>query len=113
MIFNLIGRVTDITETDKGTSAKGEWVKTRLIVSPKDSSENEFIFYTFKKVDFQKGSLVDIAFNIKQREHNGKYYTDLIAFQFEVKGIPLPITNLVGNNNPIIENEEPTSDLPF
>lgn len=116
MIYNLIGTVTNITEVQTGTSQKGDWVKTRVIVLSKEKEPKEFAFDTFKKIDFQKGYLVDISFVIECREYQGKYYTNLIAFQFETKGIPI---NQAHSTPPIPSmpdidlTPEPSDDLPF
>lgn len=89
--MKLKGKITHIGEIQSSTNEKGDWKKVIFILSNYEgyqNSEQIFAFEVFgaKRVDnFIKYNKlnedVEVSFNIKTNEYNGKFYTKLQAWQ--------------------------------
>jgi hypothetical protein len=86
------GTIRTITEAQTGQTKDGsEWKKITFVVANNDGYEGAEQLYAFEifgaeKVDnFLKynsvGDSVDVDFNIRTNEYNGKYYTSLQAWK--------------------------------
>ena len=77
--------VTVVGEIQKGTSKAGkDWQKLTFVGTTPEEYNNTYAFEIFgaeKIENFNKyskvGSVIDVDFNIKCNEWNGKYYTSL------------------------------------
>lgn len=105
------GTITKILPTQTGESAKGEWKKTSFVLDTKEEYNNIYCFDIFgaEKVDEflkynKEGKDVEVDFNVRTNEYNGKYYTSLQAWK-------------VFKSEPVSAKEQApdreTSDLPF
>lgn len=117
MELKLTGKIKTIKEVVSGTSKSGgEWKKVEFVISNNDSyqgAEQEFCFEIFgaEKVDkfmqYNKvGDVVDVDFNIRTNEWNGRHYTSLQAWNVFKADVNTPPPS-----EPVVDNEE--DDLPF
>lgn len=86
--LELEGTLMKILPAQRGTSARGEWVKQEFLVEYQDGRfpvTAVFSVWGQDKVDelasFSVGDLVSVAFKVSSREYAGKYYTDLRAWK--------------------------------
>ena len=87
--MKVTGKIENILETQTGTSKAGkEWKKTSFVVKTDDEYNNLYCFDVFgeEKVDKflqynSKGDVVDVEFNVKTNEWQGKYFTSLDAWK--------------------------------
>jgi hypothetical protein len=110
------GTITKVTDVQVGQTKDGsEWKKITFVVSNNEGFEGAVQEYAFEifgaeKVDnflkFNKvGDSVDVDFNIRTNEYNGKYYTSLQAWKVYKE-------NATQAPQPSI-SEEINDDLPF
>lgn len=87
--MKVTGKIENILDTQTGTSKAGkEWKKTSFVVKTDDEYNNLYCFDVFgeEKVDKflqynSKGDVVDVDFNVKTNEWQGKYFTSLDAWK--------------------------------
>jgi hypothetical protein len=105
------GIVTKVGETITGTSAKGEWSKTSVIIEERNGGEYPDtvcldVFNKPKELEKLKvGEVVEVEYNGKVNEYNGKYYNSLNVWKVTVIGETKAQAQT--------ETEKPTDDLPF
>jgi hypothetical protein len=117
--MQVTGTIRTITEAQTGQSKDGkEWKKITFVVSNNDGfegAEQIFAFEIFgaEKVDKflqynKEGDTVDVDFNIRTNEYQGKYYTSLQAWKvFKADGQTQAPQQA---DAPVIDDED---DLPF
>ena len=90
MDFKVTGAITHISEVVKGQKkdGSGEWQKLNFVVKTSDEYNNLYAFEIFgdeKVENFQKfnklNQNVEVSFNIRSNEYQGKYYTSLQAWK--------------------------------
>ena len=103
------GKVVQVLPTQTGTSSNGkEWKKSGVVLNYKDGDYDKTVMCTVMgdKVDalqsLQPGTEIEVSVNAESREYNGKWYTDVKAWKWEV----------IGQGQPAQASNEP-SDLPF
>ena len=87
--MKVTGKIKNILQTQTGTSKTGkQWKKTSFVVKTDDEYNNLYCFDVFgeEKVDKflqynSKGDVVDVDFNVKTNEWQGKYFTSLDAWK--------------------------------
>ena len=87
--MKVTGKIENILDTQTGTSKAGkQWKKTSFVVKTDDEYNNLYCFDVFgeEKVDKflqynSKGDVVDVDFNVKTNEWQGKYFTSLDAWK--------------------------------
>ena len=87
--FKLVGKIATISEVVKGKKKDGgEWQKLSFTIQTPDQYNNLYAFDVFgdeKVENFNKynkvGQDVEVSFNIKCNEWQGKYYTSLQAWK--------------------------------
>lgn len=110
----------------KGTSSKGEWTKQDIVIETNDKFPKNICISFMKEVEkiqaVQIGSNLTVHINIESREYNGKWYTNVNGWKFEVKSQPETQSHKSANfvDPEPIENQhdlpplpEDNSDLPF
>lgn len=83
------GRVVSMGNVQTGTSKAGkDWKKQDVALEEEGAQYPDSLSVTFfnKEINFSVGDLVDITFNIKATEYNGRYFNNLSAFNWEVIG---------------------------
>ena len=87
--MKVTGKIENILQTQTGTTkARKQWKKTSFVVKTNDEYNNLYCFDVFgeEKVDKflqynSKGDIVDVDFNVKTNEWQGKYFTSLDAWK--------------------------------
>jgi len=112
MEYKVKGTMATICPTETGTTKAGkEWKKLIFTVTNNDGYEGREMLYAFEVFGAEKvenfakynkeGSEVEVKFDIRTNEYNGKYYTSLAAFRVDkLESTPQPI-------------EEDSDQLPF
>jgi len=107
--MKITGKVVQVLPTQTGTSANGkDWKKSGVVMNYKDGDYEKTVMCTVMgdKVDalqsLTPSTEIEVSVNAESREYNGKWYTDLRAWKWDV----------VGQAAPAQVPSEP-SDLPF
>ena len=87
--MKVTGTITEILDVETGASKQGKvWKKTSFLLDTKEEYNNIYCIEVFglDNVDnflkFNKvGQLVDVEFNVKTNEWNGRYFTSLQAWK--------------------------------
>lgn len=108
------GKITKILDKVSGEGRNGEWEKITFVVTNNEGYEGREQFFAFdifgadKVEEFNKynsvGKEVEVSFNIRCKEYQGKYFTSLGAWK--VFGASQDSTQQT-------ETVEENNDLPF
>ena len=102
------GKLFEILEAQKGSSAKGEWKKQDFIIETDEKFPKKICISNWSdKVDIDnlnKGDALTISVNIESREFNGKWYTDVKVWKMEKE------SNTSSNDSEIPEMPPPPDD---
>jgi len=97
MALELEGTLRQKMGVQQGTSARGQWAKQEFILDyPDGNYTSQAVFTAFgqdKVVDldkYQTGDRIKVSFNIKSREYNGRWYTDLQVWRIAPAGQAQP-----------------------
>ena len=110
------GAIKQITDIQSGTSKQGkDWTKQNVLVEEINTEHpNSLVFEAFNKPldGLAVGMVVNVEYNGKANEYNGKLYNSLLIWKIEVAGgvQPAQSTEIVNPPNPI---DDDTNDLPF
>jgi hypothetical protein len=114
--MELKGKVIAITAMEKGMGANGkEWNKLTVVIEEQTGQYPKkqaivFMNEKAKEADAIKlGAYLTVQINIESREYNGKWYTDVKGWKFEVQNNTAPPA--ASNELPADSGED--SDLPF
>ena len=134
MALELEGTLRQKLGVQSGTSARGQWAKQEFILEFPDgnfTSQACFTAFGQDKVaeleKYQVGDRIKVSFNIRGREYNGRWYTDLQVWRLSPAGAAAPASPSfpaqTGNPTPAYEapaptledmpGESETEDLPF
>lgn len=87
--LNFTGRVSRIGETKSGEGTKGPWTSTNFLVEEEGEYPNSIVFSAFNKQEMVDkltiGSLVDVSYNAKHSEYEGKLYNSMNVWKIEFK----------------------------
>lgn len=109
MTFNATGKIVKAFEKKSGVSQAGkEWASQDFLLQEKDS-ENVLFFNVFgeenlSNYNLEEGTDVSIIFDVRSREWNGRYYTELRCRQCYVQSRAL-------NTKPVAQTA--TNEAPF
>jgi len=115
--MKVTGKITKINEVTSGTSAAGkEWKKLSFLLETTEEYNNLYCFEVFgeEKVDqFVKfnrvGQDVDVDFNVKTNEWNGKYFTSLGAWKI----FKADVADVADAPEGVEVEADESDDLPF
>lgn len=94
----IIGRVIAILPKASGTSANGkEWSRATIVVE-QPSNDSKFtrkvVLSNLRNADefgaLEIGTLAKFYVDIESREYNGRWYTDVTCWKWEVTGAEVP-----------------------
>lgn len=108
------GKVTHVMDVQSGESKRGPWRKLEFVVEiPGDYPKpvcctvwNDSI----DEADLHVGDQVHVNIDIKSREYNGRWYTDVTAWKIQKQG---QSTYSSAKNSTISSNPNIGGDLPF
>ena len=93
MALELEGTLRQKLGVQQGTSARGQWAKQEFILEFPDgnfTSQACFTAFGQDKVaeldKYQVGDRIKVSFNIRGREYNGRWYTDLQIWRIAPAG---------------------------
>ena len=83
--MELQGKVIAVLEKRQGESARGSWEIQEYVIETVDAYPRKLHFSVFgadriARFNIQMGQLVNVSFDINAREYNGRWYTDVRAF---------------------------------
>ena len=88
--MEIVGKVVGLGNFSDGTSARGAWKKQELIIETIEQFPKKVCLICWsEKADealrFVVGQTIKAQISIESREFNGKWYTDVRAFRFDVE----------------------------
>ena len=93
MALELEGTLRQKLGVQQGTSARGQWAKQEFVIDFPDgnfTSQACFTAFGQDKVaeldKYQVGDRIKVSFNIRGREYNGRWYTDLLIWRIAPAG---------------------------
>ncbi|MBN1187981.1 MAG: DUF3127 domain-containing protein [Bacteroidales bacterium] len=118
------GKLFEILDAQKGSSAKGQWKKQDFIIETDEKFPKKICISNWNdKVDLnslRKGDIVNVSINLESREFNGKWYTDVKVWKIEKESNPnsgddgIPEMPPPPDDEMFFDNvEDETDDLPF
>ena len=117
MSLEIKGKVTSVLEVKSGVSNDKEWTSQDFIIETSGEYPKKVCLNCFKKPTPKLGENVTVFFEPESREFNGKWFTTLKVWKFEVDGITTqPQQAPQQTATPKQEDILPTSDengLPF
>ena len=133
MALELEGTLRQKMLVQSGASARGQWMKQEFILEYPDGNFTAQAFFTAFGQDkvaeldkYQVGDRIRVSFNVKSREFNGRWYTDLqiwrIAPAGQAQAAPAPAAEPVppppapAAPAPTLDDmpaDLPVDDLPF
>ena len=91
------GRITQKLPVQSGQSARGQWARQDFVVEYPDGSFPTSVCFSAWGQDkvqelakFQVGDTVKVAFNVRGREYNGRWYNDLRIWRITPAGNGTP-----------------------
>ena len=97
MALELEGTIRQKLGVQQGMSARGAWSKQEFVLEYPDgnfTSQVCMLAFGQDKVQeldkYQVGDRVKVAFNIKSREYNGRWYTDIQVWRISPAGAAAP-----------------------
>ena len=135
MALELEGTLRQKLGVQSGASARGQWMKQEFILEYPDGNFTAQAFFTAFGQDkvaeldkYQVGDRVKVSFNVKSREFNGRWYTDLQIWRIAPAGQvqAAPATSAPAPSAPVppppvapaptlddMPADPPEDDLPF
>ena len=120
MALELEGTIRQKFGVQQGMSTRGAWSKQEFILEYPDgnfTSQVCMLAFGQDKVQelekYQVGDRVKVAFNLKSREYNGRWYTDIQIWRISPAGVAAPAAPAAPQQAPAYEAPAPTlEDMP-
>ena len=97
MAFELEGTLRQKLSVQEGTSARGQWSKQEFVLEFPDGNFTSQVCFTAFGTDkvqelgkYQVGDRIKVSFNLRGREFNGRWYTDLQVWRISPAGAAAP-----------------------
>lgn len=97
MALELEGTLRQKLGVQQGTSARGQWAKQEFILEYPDGNFTSQVCFTVFGQDklaeldkYQAGDRIKVSFNLKSREYNGRWYTDVSVWRIAPAGAAAP-----------------------
>ena len=115
--MEITGKIIEVLPLVTGTSAKGLWKKQTCVLETEGQYPKQIAFDVWgdnvDKFALCKSQVVTIGIDIESREYNGKWYTEVRAWQCRKESA---MDKLDSKPPPVVEQSQDTedeSDLPF
>ena len=83
--MEISGRITELLPEKSGQSAKGTWRKQEYVLETEGQYPKKICFMVWSdKIDefaIKEGENLVVSIDIESREYNGRWYTDVKAWQ--------------------------------
>ena len=113
--MQLTAKLTQLLTIQTGTGKNGEWKKQDIIVETDGQYPKKVCISIWgdkiNEGQLQIGNLLQIDFDIENREYNSKWYTDIKAWKIDLVSSGGQTNSNVPDTKEIQKNEE--EDLPF
>ena len=115
--MELEGKIIQILPETSGQSARGEWRKQQYILETEGQYPKKVCFMVWGdkigEFSIKEGEELTLSINIESREYNGKWYTDVKAWQVNRGDAPASIPDKPHTppsmDNPPFDDD----DIPF
>lgn len=88
--MEIVGKVVQLGTLIEGNSPRGPWKKQELIIETQEQFPKKICLMCWgdrvnEANSFFVGQLIKAQIRIESREFNGKWYTDVTAFRFDLE----------------------------
>lgn len=117
--MEITGKLLSKLPPVNGTSQKGEWTKQDIVIETAETYPKKICISFMKEVEkiqaVQIGSTLTVHINIESREYNGKWYTNVNGWKFDVKSQPETQSHKSANfvEPDLTPSNDSVDDLPF
>lgn len=115
--MELSGKIIQILPEESGQSARGEWRKQQYILETEGQYPKKVCFMAWgDKIDefaLKEGEELTLSINIESREYNGKWYTDVKAWQVNRGNTPTSEPDMPPTPPPMDSPPYNDDDIPF
>ena len=112
--MELTGKIIEVQDPITGTSSKGDWIKQTYVLETDGQYPKTIAFSVWKdnvsNFAIKMGETVTVSIDIESREFNGKWYTDVKAWQCRKESAMPKIESKPAQAE---ESEDDDSGLPF
>lgn len=93
--MEIIGKITAVAPVERGVSQRGPWARATVVVEYESGQFSRSVALQNAKdaenfARLQVGQVCKFYYDMKAREYNGKYYTDINCWKWEVQDTPAP-----------------------
>ena len=118
MSLKITGRVTDILEEQTGTGRNGPWRKQDFILETEGEYPAQICITQWgeniEKFGVSEGETLTAHIDLRSREYNGRWYTDVKAWRVERDEAGGPADpGPAGETPPPLTDDDLDADLPF
>ena len=135
MALELEGTLRQKLGVQSGMSSRGSWTKQEFVLEYPDgnfTSQVCMLAFGQDKVQeldkYQVGDRIKVSFNLKSREYNGRWYTDIQVWRIAPAGVTAPAAPAAPAAAPVqapppyqapapslddMPADDPSEDLPF
>jgi hypothetical protein len=106
--MEITGKISQLMQIQSGSGAKA-WTKQDVILEIDGTVPRKVAvsFWNDKIQQLKVGSTLKVSVNIESREYNGRWYTDIKAWKFDVVGAVAPTPDAPTFNEPSPFDNEP------
>ena len=110
--MEIIGKVVQLGALTEGNSARGPWRKQDLIIETLEQYPKKICLVCWNERvneanSFAIGQTIKVQISIESREYNGRWFTDVRAFRFDVEPSMQQLPQQLGQNQPQFAQNQP------
>ena len=110
--MEIIGKVVQLGALTEGNSARGPWRKQDLIIETLEQYPKKICLVCWNERvneanSFAIGQTIKVQISIESREYNGRWFTDVRAFRFDVEPSMQQMPPQFGQNQPQFGQNQP------
>lgn len=110
--MEIIGKVVQLGALTEGNSARGPWRKQDLIIETLEQYPKKICLVCWNERvneanSFAVGQTIKVQISIESREYNGRWFTDVRAFRFDVEPSMQQMPPQFGQNQPQYGQSQP------
>ena len=114
------GKIHKLLPVQSGTGAKGAWSKGEFVILTEERFPKTVCFALWNDdIDrignLREGDLVYVSFDVESKEHNGRWFTNLRAYNVVLSQQPVEVVPANQEVSPMqhVPTPEPPDELPF
>jgi hypothetical protein len=118
LALQVTGRVVEVLEEQSGTGKNGPWRKQDFVLETEGEYQNPICMTQWgdniEKFDLKVGDTLTAHIDLRSREYNGRWYTDVKAWKVDKQAAEAGPGAPAGEAPPLpIEDSGGDDDLPF